>query len=378
MLIKSPLWILNSALAAFCLFIIFFILIIRKPVPQRKSLRYALDNVGHSKDDTHVDLARIYENDLFNTYNKEVPTIVETPKALVFPAPPQAVPITTQPQQRPQFLEPLPVALKGVIYTLREQDNRAIIADGQSKQETLYKTGDVVHDAELIHIGRNNVIFIRSNGQQESLFLTPQDAHDDPQFKEDDEWTPTIKKLNDSLYTIDSKSFAERINNLAQFIDMLDLTTAFEKGQSIGCRVGNIDTNSMGTTLGLMPNDIVTLINGISPTSTKERVSIYNNIKNSKPGDAITVQFKRAGNSITHTYRLIATAKQKSDSLPLDTQIIPDTVIKEKPAQKQEPAINLMAHSNRLESAIQKNKNQTKLAMKQYGGRNAVLQKVLS
>lgn len=378
MLIKSPLWILNSILAALCLLIIFFILIIRQAPPARKSLRYTIGSSAPAKDVNHIDLTRIYENDLFNTYNKVTPTVVETPTALPLPLPPTPVPLPIAPDVRPQFLEPLQVTLKGVIYTLREQDNRAIIADNKSKKETLYKTGDVIEDAELIHVGRNNAIFIRSNGQQETLFLSAQDAQEDPQFKEDDSWGIALKKLSDSLYTVDTKIFTERVTNLAQFIDMLDLTTAFEKGKSVGCRIGNIDPNSMGAMLGLMPNDIITSINNISPTSTKERVAIYNTVKQSNPGDAITITLVRNGLIQTITYKLIVAQKKRRPSLPLNTQVLTETQTQEKAFEKQEPAINLIAHSERLDSAIQKNKKNNQLAMKQYGGRNAVLQKISS
>lgn len=378
MLIKSPLWILNSILVALCTSIIFFMLITRENLPTRKTLRYSIPALSPIKEVSHIDLARIYENDLFNTYSRAVPKVVEIPKTLPLPLPPQPVPLPIEPTAKPQFLEPLPVTLKGVIFTLREQDNRAIIADNKSKKEMLYKTGDIIEDAELIHIGRNNVIFIRSNGQQETLFLTPTDAQEDPQFKEDDSWALVVKKLSESLYTIDTKVFIERVTNLAQFIDMLDLTTAFERGKSVGCRVGALSQNSLGTTLGLMTNDIVTTINGITPTSTKDRVSIYNTIKKSNPGDTITITLLR--NKMPHTiaYKLIVGEKKRREPLSLNTQIIPEMTVQEKTPEQQEPALNLVAHSDRLTAAIQKNKRQNQLAMKNYGGRNAVLQKIPS
>lgn len=376
MLIKSPLWILNSILIALSACIIFFILLMRDSIPARKTLRYTVHALNHKEN--HIDLARIYENDLFNTYDRVIPQIVEIPKVLPLPTPPQAVPLPIEPEQKPQFLEPLPITLKGVIFTLKEQDNRAIIADNKSKKEALYKTGDVVEDAELIHIGRNNAIFIRSNGQQETLFLTPADAQNDPQFKEDDSWTLVIKKLHDSLYTINVKAFTERVTHLAQFIDLLDLTTSFERGKSTGCRVGAIAPNSLGITLGLMSNDIITSINGITPTSTKERVSIYNQIKKANPGDTIVVTALRNKAPITISYKLIV-AEKKQPSLPLNTQIIQEAVITEKSPEQQKPALDLVAHSDdRLAAAIQKNNRQAQLAMKNYGGRNAVLQKIPS
>jgi|GEM_PF-1429952 len=378
MLIKSPLWILNSILVAVCTCIIFFMLITREGLPARKTLRYNVSPIAHTKEISHVDLARIYENDLFNTYNKAVPKVVEIPRTLPLPTPPQPVPLPITPEAKPQFLEPLPITLKGVIFTLREQDNRAIIADNKSKKENLYKTGDIVEDAELIHIGRNNAIFIRSNGQQETLFLTPGDAHRDPQFKEDDSWALTIKKLSDSLYTIDTKAFTERVTNLAQFIDLLDLTTAFERGKSVGCRIGSIAPNSLGAVLGLMTNDIITTINTITPTSTKERVSIYNTIKKSNPGDTITITLLRNKEPHTISYKLIVAEKKRRESFPLNTQVIQETIVQEKTPEQQEPALSLVAHSDRLASAIQKDKRQSQLAMKNFGGRNAVLQKIPS
>ena len=42
------------------------------------------------------------------------------------------------------------------------------------------KTGDVIEDAQLMRIFSNKVVLVRSNGQQEVLYLREKDAKTDP------------------------------------------------------------------------------------------------------------------------------------------------------------------------------------------------------
>jgi hypothetical protein len=261
----------------------------------RKSLKPTHVAAPAHQDASKIDITRIYTNDLFNTYKEVIakPAAQEEKTNPLPPPPvPQKAPIIHE--AAPQFLAPLQLSLKGIITSSEAQFNRAIVANNKTKEESLFKVGDKIEDAEIIRINPNKVIFVRSNGQQEILFTSQADAQEDPLFLHDKTWSPIVKKIGEDKYLIDSDAFANRIVSLAQFIDMLDVTTAFRGNRSSGCRIGVIAPESLGTALGFVSGDVVTSVNDIPTRDTKDRVAIYNHIKNLPLHGIITVKLLRS------------------------------------------------------------------------------------
>ena len=303
---QSPIWIINSTLlfAFFCMLV--FVLSTRYKLPKRSSLTAHYMPSASLKDVSKIDISRIYRNDLFNTY-KDMPTPkpVEENK-LVLPAPP--VPQAAAPvlPRAAQFIEPLAVTLKGIMYSSDERANRAIISDAKSGTEKLYKVGDTVEDSEIVRIYYNKVILIRSNGQQETLFVTTQDAQKDTLYHRDISWSDIVQQKSPTEFTINKKLFIDAVKNLAEFIDMLDITMAFKRGRTVGCRIGLLKPQSLGVALGLQPNDIVITIGDIPTTTTNDRVDIYTKISHMAEHDTIQVTMLRDGTEITYTYAVAA------------------------------------------------------------------------
>lgn len=334
---KHPFWILNSALALLLAVVFLFIFFSRQKVSYREPIEPETSSERLKQDEIKINLSKIYENDIFDTYQKEFPKS-ETPSIEIpFPKPP----VPEQPKipviPKPEFLEPLNITLKGIM-VMSDDDakNRAIIQDNQTKTEETYKVGNAIGDAQLIRIFNNKVVFLRSNGQQEVLYLREKDAESDPAYSELTEWQHIIRKIDDDNFIINPKAFIERIQNLAQFIDTLDLTTAFQKGQSIGCRVGKIKPFSLGAALGLMTGDIITKIDEISALDTPHRFKIYKNILAKNTNEPITVQLLRNGEPLTLIYTL-------EDFSPIEKKIetnpAKDQSLKEELREKQIKAI---------------------------------------
>jgi len=249
----------------------------RVAVPERESIEPIY--IPPKKDQKlDINIRKIYEDDLFGTYKKELKPVKHDFTA-PFPEPPPPQKTSIAAISAPKFLDPLDITLKGiVVISTNDTKNRAIIEDNKTKREDMYKVGNVIEDAQLIRIFRNKVIFLRSNGQQEVLYLREQDAKFDPAFAIIDGWDNVIQKTNENNYLIDPKEFTFRVTNLAQFIDMLGLTSAYQKGKSIGCQVGNLGVESLGVYLGLQTGDIILTINDIPAFNTPNRLEIYNNI----------------------------------------------------------------------------------------------------
>lgn len=314
---KHPFWILNSSLLLLLLLAAFFVYFSKINLPRKEDIEPEVIS-GPIEKTISINISKIYENDLFGTYRKPLSPSEKPETGITLPEPPRAKPAIIPAPPIPQFLDPLAITLKGIIIVRHETDrNRAIIADDKTQAETTYKVGDIIEDAQLIRIFSNKVIFLRSNGQQEVLYLREQDAKLDPVYAVLDGWETVIQPIDSYSYLINSSSFAERVKTLAQFIDMLKLTTAYKKGEAVGTRVGDLERGSLGSNLGLVSGDIITAINGIAAQSAQDRMKIYKEITNLKDGDSFNVTLLRSKRPMQLTYTLKKFGKQPKDIVPL-------------------------------------------------------------
>jgi type II secretion system protein C len=309
---KNPLWIATSALIALLLTVIGAIIFTYRPLPSKKTLSGGYIDQQGRQEFSQVSPAQIYENDLFNTTFR-IPEKQE-PQAPVaaMPMPPAPQPVVVAAKKQTAFLPPLNITLKGIMYTANQDQNSAIIADNKTKQEQLYHIGDRIEDADIIYIDRHKIIVLRSNGQQETMYVTPTDASNDPAYQRNAPWSKVVKQIEPSLYQVDAKALIKRIPNVSQMIEMLDLTTAYQQGRSLGCMIGSIAPQSIGTALGFESGDIITRINDIPTTTTKDRTTIYQSIKNMIEGDQIMVTIIRKNQELTNTYKLQRIKAQES------------------------------------------------------------------
>jgi type II secretory pathway component PulC len=308
-----------------------FVIATRYKVPARTQLSVSYVPAAPVKDVSKIDISQIYRNDLFNTY-KETPaqTAPQEEKKLQLPPPPSPRAAATVERRPVQFLEPLAVTLKGIMYSTQEQHNRVVIEDKKSGKEKLYKVGDALEDAEIVRIYYNKVMLIRSNGQQETLFVSPQDAQKDPQYKHEIVWQNIIHQKAPTEFMIDKNHFVAAIKNLAEFIDMLDITTAFKKGKTIGCRIGALKPQTVGPALGLLPNDVILSVDDIPTITTNDRVEIFTRIKNMGEQETVSVKILRNGNEIVQHYSLTPESpvepepEQPQSALPAELQHMHD------------------------------------------------------
>ena len=185
-----------------------------------------------------------------------------------------------------------------------DSKNRAIVSDTTTKQETTYKVGDLLEDAQLIKILNNKIVFLRSNGQQEVLYLRQKDAQLDPSYALISGWKGITQKITDTNYRLNSSEFTNRVTSVAQFIDLLEITTVYKNGKRFGCRIGKISNDSLGTELGLLPDDIILSVNDIPATETDNRLAIYKKIAAMQTKDTIVVHLLRNKADMTLTYTI--------------------------------------------------------------------------
>lgn len=301
---RHPFWIVNSALLiSFCLFIL-FIFFVRPSTPKIASILPNVDIKTPQKETFKIDPSKIYLNDLFNTYKMPAQPVEQKHQPRPMPAPPKPRAVQAPIKKPPKFLDPLNINLKGIMIGAKEEHNRAIIENIPDKTSKNYKIGNRIEDARLIRILRNKVILLRSNGQQETIYLYPHDAELEAIFLPTGDWSQIIRTISPQEYEVDPKGFIERVPNLAQLIELLDLTTVYKQGSSVGSRIGKIKNNSLGSALGLKQGDVITSINGQPVKTTQERLAIYKSILAMQEKDCIILDLIRQQQTEKFLYRL--------------------------------------------------------------------------
>lgn len=303
---NRPLWIINSSmlglLIACLLFIALYRVRIQAPValaPEPLALRDASQYIAS------IDQSKIYANDLFGTFI--APVAHEEEKEPTVPVMPTApIPRTIQPPQElpPRFLEPLNVTLTGIIWMPDQSLCRAIVIDNTTKQEVNYKVGDELEDAQIIRIARDHIVCVRSNGQQESIYLTQLAATLAQENIARTDWSQTVVARSKNNYLVDVSDFVETVASVGEFIELADLATAYIKGKSIGCKIGAIERQGLIAALGFKQNDIITSVNGHSVYTAQERLAVAQHLMASAKNSVIKVEIMRASNPLTLTYTL--------------------------------------------------------------------------
>ena len=301
---KHPFWIINLGLLSLVLTTFAFVYLSTVKIPERFDIEPA-PIAPRKEQKVAVNIKKIYEDDLFETYTKELPRIQSIEKTIPFPTPPAQQKIVIPAVTEPEFLDPLQITLKGiVVVSSNDAKNRAMIQDNKTTQEGTYKVGDFIQDAQLIRIFRNKVILLRLNGQQEILYLREEDAKVDPVYTPAHEWEAVIKPVAVNNYLINPQAFVEQVKSLTECMNLLDATTAYQQGRSIGLRIGPMNKSPFGKLMGLQTGDIILSINSIPAQTIEERLAIYKNVTSLKVGNTIIVKLLRKNREVTLVYTL--------------------------------------------------------------------------
>lgn len=306
---KQPVWILNSSLLVLFFISQLLLFMIQRVVPRRISISPGKMVVVQEQAVVPVDITRIYgERDLFNTYEAPIVPVRSVVDSTVapMPAPPKIIIPEVPVEKTPTFFAPLDVVLKGVIFVKDDPASCiAIVQLKKTKEERNYQVGDLVEDAQILKILSNRIIIIRSNGQQETLYLREEDAISD--FNTEAKSTPKsiVEDSSDGKYTINIDEFTKRVRNLGEFINLLDLTTVYKQGKSFGCRIGKIDKDSLGALLGFAIDDVIVKVDDYYVDDLAHRIQLYDHIVKKHVGDLIEVVLYRGQDMMTIMYGLV-------------------------------------------------------------------------
>ena len=297
---RQPLWIVHSALFAIVLCTVVALAMLAReyhPITTRALPRAPALIVPDPVDPSTFEA--IYENDLFDTKRpakeavQEAMVIDEMPE----PAPPA---ITGPPAPAsPQFVDPLKVTLRGIMYSSIPDRCMVLIEDEAAKEKT-FVLGEKVNDAQLIKIARDRVVLMRAGGQHETLFLRPPVPSDAGEQK----WDEIVKMINPLTYELDIENFKKAVSSLGQLFEALGVATAFEHNKPIGLRLATIAAQDLGHAMGLQNGDILTQVDGTSLATLDDRVQAFARLGNLGPGEHVMIHLLRAGAPMQLTYTM--------------------------------------------------------------------------
>jgi len=113
-----------------------------------------------------------------------------------------------------------------------------------------------------------------------------------------------IKPVTNDVFIIDPYEFVRKVKSIAQLIDLLDITSAYENGKSIGCKIGSLSEESFAPLLGLVSGDIIESVAGIEAIDTTNNFKIYQYLTSAKKGKEIPVVINRSGERFTLTLKI--------------------------------------------------------------------------
>jgi hypothetical protein len=319
---KHSVWILNSSLLVLFFASQLLIFMMQRVIPRRISITPGVVEVVEDKKIDSIDISTIYTHDLFDTYQAPVVSVENIVEQIIppIPQPPKIIIPDVPVEKSPIFFAPLDAVLKGVIFVKDDAASCiAIIQLKKTKEDKNYRVGDLIEDAQILKILSNRIIIIRSNGQQETLYLREEDAVSDFNIQMKTIPQSVVELVRDTQYKINVDKFSERIGNLGQFIQALDITTVYKQGKSFGCKIGNLDKDSLGSMLGFMADDVVVKVDDFFIDDLDNRLKLYDHIIQKHVGDIIEVVLYRGDLVMTLSYGLVDNVSQSITFTPQQT-----------------------------------------------------------
>jgi type II secretory pathway component PulC len=306
-------WVVNLSLVLAIVLYMSVFFVLKKEIPHPIVLKISKTEIRLDQKKQDPNLEYIFKSPLFGffenitkTQKKELELPVYIPKNFVsfpnMPSEPSELTEDDIPIPEIPILPPLQVTLKGLIISSNPLHNRAFIENIRTREEKLYKISDIIDDSQIVSINRTNIIFIRSNGQQETIEISNSFLNEK---KEDSlQLKNIIIKLSNNSFEINTALFGKKYPTIGHFLDDLDIITYLENNIPIGCIIGFINEGNIAYELGFRTDDIILSVNGIPVGSAENRISIYESILLDKNLNTIVVTVKRKENILTFNYSL--------------------------------------------------------------------------
>ncbi|MFH1139332.1 MAG: type II secretion system protein GspC [Pseudomonadota bacterium] len=221
---------------------------------------------------------------------------------------------TMSPQTSPASRTAADLKLVGVVFGGDAGVNLAIVEEGRSKEQNLYRVGDRIGSNELIQVAPNEVL-LREGDKDLRLALfdgfdaaraAPARSAAPPEpapapGEAPGEGDHIAKPLGDNKFLVSRESLGEHLGDLNFFMAHVRIQPYFQNGQPHGFKIASIKAGSPVSQLGFQQGDILLKVNDVSVGKPEDLVNLYRQVQQL---ETITVDLERRGAPETLTYSL--------------------------------------------------------------------------
>ncbi len=186
----------------------------------------------------------------------------------------------------------------------------AVIEDLKNRQQSLYREGDAIQNAQIKLILRKKVV-LSVNGKDEILLMEEEKnqramasasapSSRDTGMPEEPEYTYG-SEADQSTVSIDREEINSALKNINQLMSQVKVRPHFENGQPSGLIVSHIRPKSIFSEMGLQNGDIVKGVNGNQIQSVDDALKFYENLKSSS---SVDLQIERGGELMSIAYQI--------------------------------------------------------------------------
>ncbi|NKE71402.1 type II secretion system protein GspC [Candidatus Manganitrophus noduliformans] len=191
-----------------------------------------------------------------------------------------------------------------------DEESYAVIEDIKTREQLLYRIGDVVgEDGRIAKISRNKVVILRG-GEEEILevSLFPEENKPGPRaaptvLTPNAPSTPgaNIRQAGKNSWVVDRREIENAVNNLPQLLTKARIVPNFSEGKPDGFRIFAITEDSLYAKIGLQNGDVLHRVNGIEVKDPQNFLKVFEQLKDE---NAINVDLVRNNQRETFSYEV--------------------------------------------------------------------------
>ena len=183
-------------------------------------------------------------------------------------------------------------------------DSFAVLEDGASRKQELFRVGDRFQDRTLARVAWDHVVF-RAGEREEILKLA------DPASRPAPAAAPAgdasldgtgIRALSETAYQIDRAEVDKAMENLNQIFTQVRAVPHFQDGKAAGFRLFAIRRDSIFEKLGLKNGDIISRINGNELADPARAMSLLQELRG-EGSVSVEVTRNRAPTTLSYEIR---------------------------------------------------------------------------
>jgi general secretion pathway protein C len=182
-------------------------------------------------------------------------------------------------------------------------DSYAIIEDGASRKQELYRIGDRLQDRQVARIEWDHIVL--KVEEREEIVKLAEPATGQPAAPTNVATTGDlgsgVRAISETSYQIDRAEVDKAMENLNQLFTQIRAVPHFQDGKAAGFRLFAIRRDSIFEKLGLKNGDIISRINGNELTDPARAMSLMQELRGE---GSVSVEVNRNRSPVALSYEI--------------------------------------------------------------------------